>query len=30
LLPSNLTANPQIQIAVGAQISPPSIQLAVQ
>jgi uncharacterized protein (TIGR03437 family) len=29
-LPSNLTANPQIQIAVGAQISPLSIQLAVQ
>ncbi len=30
VLPANLTANPQIQIAVGAQISPLSIQLAVQ
>lgn len=29
-LPADVTANPQIQVAVGAQISPPSIQLAVQ
>jgi uncharacterized protein (TIGR03437 family) len=30
VLPSNLAANPQIQIAVGPQISPGSVQLAVQ
>jgi uncharacterized protein (TIGR03437 family) len=30
VLPSNLTANPQIQISVGAQVSPISIQLPVQ
>ena len=30
VLPLNLTANPQIQVAIGAQISPQSIQLAVQ
>jgi len=30
VLPSTLGVNPQIQIAVGAQISPASIQLAVQ
>lgn len=29
-LPSNLTANPEIQVEVGPQISPAAIQLAVQ
>jgi uncharacterized protein (TIGR03437 family) len=29
-LPAGLTANPQIQVAVGSQISPTSIQLYVQ
>jgi uncharacterized protein (TIGR03437 family) len=29
VLPTNLTANPEIQVAVGAQISPSSVQLAM-
>ena len=29
-LPASLTANPQIQVAFGPQVSPPSIQLVVQ
>jgi uncharacterized protein (TIGR03437 family) len=29
LLPSDLTANPQIQVAVGAQVSPTLVQLAM-
>ena len=29
-LPANLTANPEIQLAIGSQVSPASIQLVVQ